>query len=228
MGDKKQKEAMMKKVKQVLVVGACVLFVVLMVLSGMGSGWLTMFTVVKPGDKVIVDYTFYDANGNPLLTTNQQKYTQLASKGQNIVFGRQLSVTAGQNLTRALYPVQIYTSEGGWTQEFALFGTEYNSVSATLVGMRTGEQKRVQVANGSIVQQWPREQIEQKISMDNLNVGDILTMGVSDNPEEMATNTSATVYTRIGVITEKTSEGILVDSGYPSIDISVTAINPTS
>lgn len=228
MGDKKQKEAMMKKVKQVLVVGACVLFVVLMVLSGMGSGWLKMFTVVKPGDTVIVDYTFYDANGNPLLTTSQQKYTQLASKGQNIVFGRQLSVTAGQNLTKALYPVQIYTNEGGWTQEFALFGTEYNAVSATLVGMRTGEQKRIQPPNSSIVQQWPREQIEQKISMDSLNVGDILTMGVSDNPEEMMTNTSATVYTRIGVITEKNAEGILVDSGYPSVDISVTAINPTS
>ncbi len=38
MGDKKQKEATMKRVNQVLVVGACVLFVVLMVLSGMGSG----------------------------------------------------------------------------------------------------------------------------------------------------------------------------------------------
>ena len=53
MGDKKQKEAMIKKVKQVLVVGACVLFVVLMVLSGMGSNWLTMFTVIKPGDTVV-------------------------------------------------------------------------------------------------------------------------------------------------------------------------------
>ena len=72
MGDKKQKEAMIKKVKQVLVVGACVLFVVLMILSGMGSHWLTMFTVVKPGDTVVVDYTFYDATGTPILTSNQQ------------------------------------------------------------------------------------------------------------------------------------------------------------
>ena len=53
MGDKKQKEATMKRVNQVLVIGACVLFVVLMILSGMGSGWLTMFTVVKPGDSVV-------------------------------------------------------------------------------------------------------------------------------------------------------------------------------
>ena len=49
MVDKKQKELVVKRTKQVLVVGACVLFVVLMILSGMGSHWITMFTVVKPG-----------------------------------------------------------------------------------------------------------------------------------------------------------------------------------
>ena len=228
MGDKKQKEAMMKKVKQVLVVGACVLFVVLMILSGMGSGWLTMFTVIKPGDKVVVDYTFYDTNGNPLLTTNQQTYSQVASKGKNILFGRQLSMTAGQNVTKSLYPVQIYTSESGWSQQFAIFGTEYNAIGSTLIGMRTGDQKRIQIPNSSIVQEWPKEQIEQKIGMDNLNVDDILLMGVSDNPEEMMTNTSTTVYTRIGVITSKTAEGILVDSGYPSVDISIVSINANS
>ena len=76
MSDKKQKEARIKKVKQVLVVGACVLFVVLMILSGMGSHWLTMFTVVKPGDTVVVDYTFYDATGTPILTSNQHNGSQ--------------------------------------------------------------------------------------------------------------------------------------------------------
>ena len=85
MGDKKQKEAMIKTVKQVLVVGACVLFVVLMVLSGMGSGWLTMFTVIKPGDTVVLDYTMYDINGNPLLTSSQQTYTKAAEKGRDIL-----------------------------------------------------------------------------------------------------------------------------------------------
>ena len=86
MGDKKQKEAMIKKVKQVLVVGACVLFVVLMILSGMRSHWLTIFTVIKPGDTVVVDYTMYDINGNPVLTSSQQTYTKAAAKGRNIIY----------------------------------------------------------------------------------------------------------------------------------------------
>jgi hypothetical protein len=228
MGDKKQKEALMKKVKQVLIVGVCVLFVILMILSGMSSHWLTIFTVVKPGDKVIVDYTLYDASGNPLLTTNQQTYTQTSSKGKSIIYARQLSMVAGQNQTKSLYPVPIYTSDGEWNQQFAIFGTEYNAIGSALMGMKTGEQKRIQIPNSSIVQQWSREQIEKKISMDSLNVGDILTMAVSDNPEEMLTNNSATVYARIGVITTKTNESILVDSGYPTVDISIAAINPSS
>ena len=99
MGDKKQKEARIKKVKQVLVVGACVLFVILMILSGTSSHWLSIFTVVKPGDTVVVDYTFYDMSGNPFLTSNQVTYTQISSKGNNILYGKPLSMTAGQTLS---------------------------------------------------------------------------------------------------------------------------------
>jgi hypothetical protein len=228
MGDKKQKEAMIKKAKQVLVVGACVLFVVLMIVSGMGSGWLTMFTVVKPGDKVVVDYTFYDISGNPLLTTNQQLYTQFVSKGKSIIFGRQLSMTAGQNLTKSLYPVQIYSSDKGWTQSFAIFATEYDAIGETVIGMKTGDQKRVHLINASLSQSWSKDSLERNnVSMDLMNVGDSLAMGVSDKPEEMTSNASVT-YTRIGEITSKSSDGIIIDFGYPYVDISITAINPNS
>ena len=229
MGDKKQKEAMIKRAKQVLVVGACVLFVILMILSGMGSGWLNMFTIVKPGDTVIVDYTFYDATGNPLLTTNQQVYVQAASKGKTIVYGRQLSMKAGQNLTRSLYPVNIYSSDSGWTGQFALFSTEYNAIGQMLTGMKTGDQKQIRIPNGSLQQEWPKEQLERKnVTMDELREGDILAMGVSDNPDEMVTNSSSIIYTRLGVITSKTADSVIVDSGFPSVDISITAINPKS
>ena len=80
MGEKKQKEESMKTAKQVLVVGACVLFVVLMILSGTGSHWLTMFTSVKPGDSVVVDYTIFDAAGQPIVTSEQATYTRLWQK----------------------------------------------------------------------------------------------------------------------------------------------------
>jgi hypothetical protein len=60
MGEKKQKEKTTAQWKQIVVVGACVLFVVLMIVSGMGSGWISAFSVAKPGDVAVIDYTFYD------------------------------------------------------------------------------------------------------------------------------------------------------------------------
>lgn len=228
MGDKKQKEAMVKRVKQVLVVGACVLFVILMTLSGMGSNWLNMFTVIKPGDAVVVDYTLYDASGNPVLTSSQQAYTKAAEKGRNIIISRQLSITAGKNLSSTLYPVMIYTSDSGWAKEYALFSTEYDAINQQLVGMKTGDQKQIQIPNSSIAQEWSAAQLHNNsVDINELSVGDFFALGVSDDPEAMAKNTSVT-YTRVGQITHKTNESVVVDLGYPSVDISIVSINAKS
>jgi len=225
MGDKKQKEAAMKKVKQVLVVGACVLFVVLMILSGMGSSWLTMFTVIKPGDNVVIDFTLYDANGNPILTSSQQTYTKAAEKGRNVIISRQLSIIPGQNLTSTIYPIMIYSNTEGWTKDYALFSTEYDAINRQLVGMKTGDQKRIQIPNSSIAQEWSAAQLNNNsVDINDLKVGDFFALGVSDDPEAMAKNTSIT-YTRIGQISNKTNESVIVELGYPAADISIVSIN---
>ena len=224
MSDKKQKEAMMKKVKQVLVVGACVLFVILMILSGMSSHWLNIFTVVKPGDTVVVDYTLYDATGDPILTTNQQ----LAVKGNVTFSDQQLKMVAGQNTTQNITPVSIYTGNSGSANQFALFSMEYNAIDQALIGMKTGDQKHVQIPGGSIAQLWSAESLNTSgIKLSDLRIGDLLPMAVSDQPEEMASNTSVT-YSRIGEITKITNESIVVDSGYPAADISIVSINENS
>jgi FKBP-type peptidyl-prolyl cis-trans isomerase 2 len=228
MSDKKQKEAMITKAKQVLVVGACVLFVVLMILSGMGSHWLTMFTVIKPGDTVVVDYTLNDINGNPVLTSNQQSYKNAATKGRNILYSRQLSIITGKNLTKSIYPVSIYTSSSGWSQEYALFSIEYDAINQALVGLKTGDQKRIRVPNSSMTQVWSATQLTNNgMNIGDVNIGDFLSMGVSDEPELMASNTTMT-YTRIGQVTSKTNDRVIVDFGYPSADISIVSINAKS
>ncbi|HSA38143.1 MAG TPA: hypothetical protein P5013_04540 [Methanoregula sp.] len=224
MSDKKQKEAGIKKVKQVLVVGACVLFVVLMILSGMGSHWLTMFTVVKPGDTVVIDYTFYDASGSPILTSNQQT----AAKGNILYANQRLSMIAGQNLSKEIYPVPIYTGSSDPTNQFALFFREYSAINLAVIGMKSGEQKRVDIPNSSIAQRWTAETIASSgVNINELNVGDVLPMAVSDKPAEMVTNTTIT-YLRAGEIVSKTNESIVVDSGYPAVDISIYSINANS
>jgi hypothetical protein len=228
MSDKKQKEAMAKKVKQVLVVGACVFFVILMILSGMSSHWLSVFTVIKPGDTVVLDYTLYDINGKPVLTSNQQTYTAAAAKGGDMLYSKQLSLTAGQNLTKSIYPVSIYTADSGWTKEFALFSTEYEAISQASIGMRSGDQKRIPVPNSSMAQDWSATTLTHNgVDINTLNIGDVLAMGVSDNPEAMATNSTVT-YTRLGQVTSKTNDSVTIDFGYPAVDISIVSINANS
>jgi FKBP-type peptidyl-prolyl cis-trans isomerase 2 len=228
MGEKKQKEELKKKVYQVFIVGVCILFVVLMILSGMGSQWLTMFTVIKPGDTVVLDYTMYDAAGNPVMTSSQQAYTKAAEKGRDIIISRQLSMTAGKNLTTSVFPVNIYTSTGGWTTQYALFSNEYQAINQQLAGMKTGDQKRIPIPNSTIEQEWSAAQLaNNSVNISDLRTGDLFALGVSDDPLGMMNSTSTT-YTRAGEITRITNESVVVDIGYPTVEISVVAINPQS
>ncbi|MDP2798229.1 MAG: hypothetical protein Q8N94_12130, partial [Methanoregula sp.] len=127
MGEKKQKEKTVAQWKKFVVVGACVLFVVLMIVSGMGSSWISAFAVAKPGDVAVIDYTLYDAGGNPIVTTDQTLFKQVATQGRYVLFSRQISVTSNQSLAHTLFPVQVYSTGSGWANQFALFKPEYDA-----------------------------------------------------------------------------------------------------
>ena len=227
MGEKKQKEKTVAQWKKFVVVGACVLFVVLMIVSGMGSGWISAFTVVKPGDVAVIDYTIYDAGGNPIMTTDQQLFQQAAAQGKSILFSKQISVTSNQSLAHSLFPVQVYSTGSGWANQFALFKPEYEAMSSGIVGMKVNEQKRIIIPSStSMTQIWSPELLKRNgVNLSDMNVGDVLSMGVSDNPEEMATNQSSLTYMRVGEVTRITPEGAVVDFGYPAADIRVVKIN---
>ena len=81
MGAKKQAVKSKKVWIKALAIIAGVLFVVLMVVSAMGSSWISSLATIKPGDVVVLDYTLRDAQGTPILTSNQQLYTQLTNQG---------------------------------------------------------------------------------------------------------------------------------------------------
>ena len=227
MGEKKKKAASTKLWQKILIVGACVLFVVVMIITSTGSSWLSIFSVVKPGDAVIIDYTFFNAEGNPLLTTDQQLYVKTASTSGGLVLLKNISITANQTLISSLYPVQMYTPGSGWSKQFALFSPEYNAISSGIVGMKINEQKRISIPSGnSMTQDWSTDQLLlNKVNISEISIGDILAMGVSDNPEAEVTNTSAITYVRIGEVTQKTQSGVVVDFGYPVADVRVVKIN---
>ena len=227
MGVKKKKEESTKLVSKILIVSVCLLFVGLMILSGMGTSWLNIFTVVKPGDTVVIDYTLYNAGGNPILTTDQQLYVKTASTSGGLVLSKQIAITANQTLSRSLYPVQIYTSGSGWSKQFAIFSPEYDAISNGIVGMKMNEQKRISIPSGnSMTQEWTTDQLMlNKVNISDISIGDVLAMGVSDNPEAEVSNISAITYIRTGEITQKTQSGVVVDFGYPVAEVRVVSIN---
>ena len=219
MGEKKQKEKAVAQWKKFVVVGACVLFVVLMIVSGMGSGWISAFSVVKSGDVAVIDYTLYDAAGNSVLTTS--------STGKAMLFSKQISLTGNQSLAHSIYPISVSSSKANLDTQFALFKPEYDAMSAGVIGMKVNEQKRVTLSqNGSMNLLWSPELLKRNgVNLSDIAVGNILTMGVSDNPEEMATNSAASSYLRVGEVSSKSPEGVVVDFRYPTADIRIVSIN---
>ena len=88
MGEKKKKEESKKKWTKIGLIILAVLFVVVMVVSSMGTNWITGLAPIRAGDSVVIDYTIYDAAGNPLVTTSQQVYQQAAQAGNGIMYAK--------------------------------------------------------------------------------------------------------------------------------------------
>jgi hypothetical protein len=227
MGEKKKKEAAMKMVNKVLIVGACVLFVVLMIISGMGSGWLTMFSVIKPGDTVVIDYTLFDASGKPVITSEQTTYNQVVAQGRDIFGSKQLTITSNQTMEKRIYAVQGYASTGSSVQQLAILSSEYNAISSGIIGMKVNEQKRIAISSDvSMTNELSVEQLAlSKINLTDISIGDNFFMGVSDNSEKVANSTTANTFLRIGEVTNKSSEGVVVDLSYPVVEVRVVSIN---
>jgi hypothetical protein len=227
MGTKKKKEETTKLVSKILIVCVCVLFVGLMILSGMGTSWLTIFTSVKAGDTVVIDYTLFDAAGKPIVTTEKSIYDQAVAQGSGVFGSKQITITANQTMEKPIYSVMVYPSNGGKVQQLALFSSEYNALSSGIIGMRVNEQKRIPISsNIPMTYDWSAERLAlNKINLSDITIGDSFFMGVSDNPEAAANNTSANSYLRIGEVANKSPEGVVVDFSFPVIDVRVVTIN---
>lgn len=230
MGTKKQEEKSKKLWIKVLAVGLCVVVAAMMVISAMGSSWISSLAVVKPGDVAVVDYTLNDAYGNPLVTTDAQVYKQALGSGSNILYSKQLTITANQSAASSVYPVQVYSEGTGWSTRFALFANEYDAISSGIVGMRVNSQKTIPLTESKpMTQVWTAEQLEaHSVNFSTMKVGSVLALGVSSNPDAAYSNSTSDYYMRLGEVTNKTADDITIDFSYPSVDVTVTSLNKAS
>lgn len=230
MAEKKQKEQKVRTIYKVLVVLGCVLFVVLMIVSSMGTSWLSAFKAVKPGDTVTIDYTIRDNNGNPLVTSNQQVYLQQARENKTVLFSQQLVFTANKSTVKPLIALPVYSGYSSWSGTFALFGGEHDAISEGIVGMKVNEQKTIAIPfTSSMTETWTTDQIKsQGLNVSEVHIGDLLAMAVS-NSDTLAVNATESSYSvRLGEVTSKSSESITINFGYPAIDVQVISIGDSS
>ncbi|MDD1705300.1 MAG: hypothetical protein LUP97_08830 [Methanoregula sp.] len=225
MGEKKRKEETRKRWTKVLAVFAGVLFVVLMVVSSLGTGWITGLAGIKDGQAVVIDYTIYGASGEPVVSTNSQLCQEAAAKGGGIILGKQIQVTANMSQGQGIVPVPFYTQSTGWSKEYALFNPEYAAISSGIVGMKLHEKKKILIpSSSSMTQAWSSAQLTRKgVNMTELTIGDKLAMGVSDNPSPLENSTEPT-YVRMGEVMKKNPESVELNFGYPSIDVTIVSI----
>jgi hypothetical protein len=227
MGEKKKNEAWVKTVSKIFIVLACLLFVGLMILSGMGNQWITMFNSVKSGDTVVLDITVYDAAGKPIITSEQTVYNQVVAKGQDIFATKQLTVISNKTMDKSIFGVPGSSSTGTGLQQLAIFSSEYNAISSGIVGMKVNEQKRIAIPTDNMMKNdFSVEQLAlSKINVTDISVGDSFFMGVSDTTQPVTNTTKATTYLRIGDVVSKSPDGVVVDLNYPTYEVRVVSIN---
>ena len=227
MGEKKKNEAWVKTVSKIFIVFACLLFVGLMILSGMGTQWITMFNSVKSGDTVVLDVTAYDASGKPIITSEQTVYNQVVAKGQDIFATKQLTVISNKTMDKSIFGIPGSASTGTGVQQLAIFSSEYNAISSGIVGMKVNEQKRIVIPSDNMMKNdLSVEQLAlSKINLTDISVGDSFFMGVSDTTQQVTNTTKAPTYLRIGDVVSKSPEGVVVDLNYPTFEIRVVSIN---
>jgi hypothetical protein len=227
MGVKKKNEEWVKLVSKLFIVGACLLFVGLMILSGMGSSWITMFNSVKSGDTVVIDLTVYDAAGKPIITSEQTVYNQAVAQGQDIFVAKQLTITSNKTMDKSIFGVPGYPSTGTGVQQLAIFSSEYNAISSGIVGMKVNEQKRIAIPSDNMMKnELSVEQLAlSKINLTDISIGDNFFMGVSDTTEKVTNTTKPNTFLRIGDVVSKSPDGVVVDLNYPAIEVRVISIN---
>jgi len=209
--------------KKAVFIIAGVLFVVTMIASSLGTGWLVGMKTIQPGDSVVVEYTLRDSDGRPVLTTSERIYTPAYENGELVWFTGPISLIAGGTTGELVVPVPAFRDDHG-KADFALFGQEQNQIAAGLPGMKQGETKRIPLTD--------TDQFRQDITgaqFDGMGgnfsvarIGDQFPLAFMTSIEEDdGENTTVKYAVRTGYITGKGEQNISFSYGYPVADISI-------
>ncbi|WP_319378512.1 hypothetical protein [uncultured Methanocorpusculum sp.] len=195
---------------QVGVIGFCVLLVFMCIVSFSGLpnalGNLINGDGISETGKVVA--------GNPVYVN----YTMNIGDSPVLMSGMGLYAGSQTNQTQ-------YITFEGYAYPFAIYADEYNQIAAGVVGLSVGESRSVAGSGSNLAYALTKGNITAMgLDFDTLEVKDLLYLNeyYTDELGEEA------IAIRPAMITEKTSEGLVIQYGTDTIDIKMVGYLTTS
>jgi hypothetical protein len=210
-----------------------VLFVVLMVVSSLGMGWLSGFSSIKPGNTATVTYTIRDDLGRAVVTSDANIFNQSYAKGDVIFFSQPLKVQANVTTQANISRIPVIFDSSGTVYQFGLFRDEMNLISNSITGMKTGDQKQLSfvMPHETLENNLTRDQFDNIVSgtqksSDQYAPGDQLVLAFSEHPiVNLEPNvTPADQYFRTFYVESINNESVVIKGGYKTIDLYVQSV----
>jgi len=211
--------------KKVLFVSVGVLFVVLMVVSSMGTSWLNVFQTVKTGSVVTTDLTIRDDQNRPLLTSSQTLYSNAIKENRSVFLVSPLVVDAGLPYNQSTKTLPILAPSSG--ANYTLFGEEYNAISMGVVGMHPGGSKSIRLdANVTEEQNYTVEQFNQLGGdFNNTTIGDEMVLAFTENPEAVYYNNSTPSYAlRTTHVVNKSADSLILAFSHAVAELTLSEV----
>lgn len=211
--------------KKVLFVSVGVLFVVLMIVSSMGTSWLNVFQTVKPGAVVATDLTIRDDQNRPILTSSETLYSSAIKENRSVFLVSPLVIDAGLAYTDPVKTVPVLAPQNGYN--YTLFGEEYDAIATGVVGMHPGGTKTIRLdTNVTEERNYTAEEFEQLGGdFGNASVGDEMVLSFVENPESFYDNTTTPTYAlRTTHVVNKTEESLMLSFSHATADLGVSRV----
>ena len=235
--EKKSSKSKKSSMEKILLVSVCVILALWMILSGMSTsglvGILQTFKTVKANDSVTIDFTLRDANGQPVITSDQNLYQTAVTQGYPAFLTQSLTVRAGYTgnpAYTALGAENYYLSRSGIQENFGIFGLELDELDVAVIGMKVGDTKTIHFnfTDPLIMTLKDYEFNAMGGNFTSAEVGDIIPLGFSETPMiqglQGSNSTPTNPVIRLGTVINKTADSIEIQHRYPSADITVKAI----
>ncbi len=205
----------------------CVVMAVFMVVSMFGTSWLSIFSLAKPGNTALVDYTIYDNQERPVVTTDQRYFTN-EHEGVTLL-ASPLTVKVNITTNEDMVPVQVsnpYNQYG--LIDFLVFGPELDAISTAITGMKLGETKTIDFPWAeSMVRTMSEEQFANisGSSYENAKVGEQVPIAFTGSPQINLDNSTPSSYLRTSTVIARDNGNVTLSYGYPKVSITLTQLN---